>query len=167
MRYIDLLNTKLFDNKLKNKTQLVAIGQTAMMLLGFTKTTDDLDFNIPNKEDYLIFKTLYIQLKANFPKIDICSENSIFSTFVPEDYINKILLYRLYNNIELYILNPIDIICTKIAAGRETDVEDIKIMQKKYHFKREEILRRLKEYQFAGNDNIAFKNFDAVSYLFN
>ena len=42
----------LFDQELDKNIGLIAVGGTAMTLLGIKASTKDIDFNIPSKEDF-------------------------------------------------------------------------------------------------------------------
>jgi hypothetical protein len=46
-----------FDKQLDHKILLIAVGGTAMTLLGVKASTKDIDLNIPNRIDYNEFNT--------------------------------------------------------------------------------------------------------------
>ena len=75
---------RLIDKKLNKKITLVAIGGTAMTLLGLKSSTRDVDFCIKseNKKD---FEKV---LDKKF-KVDIFTDGYIFSEQLPADYSEK------------------------------------------------------------------------------
>jgi len=114
------------DLELKNKITIVAIGGTAMTLLGIKETTKDIDFNIPSDNDYNEFERVINEIGFNI-KIDYFKKDMILTEALPRDYLKIAIKYEHnFNKIKLYILNPIDIVCSKIARLSDRDIEDIK-----------------------------------------
>lgn len=146
----DLLNwLSVADKKLKSKITLIAIGGTAMTLIGLKPSTRDVDFCIESK-NVNIFKKI---IKNGKFKVDLFIDGFIFSEQLPDDYIeksNKIEAGLI--NIELRALSLIDIIITKAARYNERDEEDISAIAKINKVKREELEVRFKQVKetFAG-----------------
>ncbi|MBN2423366.1 hypothetical protein JXB41_09145 [Candidatus Woesearchaeota archaeon] len=150
---------KKIDKKVNKKITLIAVGGTAMTLLGLKSSTRDVDFCIESK-DANIFKK---HIKSDLFKVDLFYEGFIFSEQLPEDYINKSNQLKIgLKNIDLRTLSLIDIIITKAARYNERDEEDIAAIAKLKKINKNELLKRFNqiidtyagrkqdfEYQFA------------------
>jgi hypothetical protein len=147
-----------FDKRLNRKILLIAVGGTAMTLLGIKASTKDIDFNIPNKEDYNDFHALYKKISPGV-QIDYYGSNMVFSEALPKDYVKKARGYESgFTNITIKILHPVDIVCSKISRGSDVDMEDIKECIRAYRLKKSDIGNRAKGYSNAGSDALFRKN---------
>ena len=155
------------DLELKNTITIVAIGGTAMTLLGIKEATKDIDFNIPSDNDYNEFERVINEIGFNI-KIDYFKENMILTEALPKDYLKNAIKYEHnFNKIKLYILNPIDIVCSKIARLSDRDIEDIKTCIKYYNITKSQIEERAMQYGHAGNDQLYYDNLQlALDILF-
>ncbi len=143
-----------FDEQLRHKILLIAVGGTAMTLLGIKASTKDIDFNIPNKTDYNEFHRLYKRIAPGV-EIDHYGSNMVFSEVLPEGYINKASDYKTrFKNIKLKILHPLDIVCSKISRGSDADMEDIETCIKTFKLKKSSIMKRAKLFGRAGSDKM-------------
>ena len=157
---LDILHK--IDLELKNKITIVAVGGTAMTLLGLKKITKDIDFNIPSDNDYNEFERVINEIGFNI-KIDYYRKNTIFSETLPMDYLKIAIKYKYnFDKIELYILNPIDIVCSKIARLSDRDIEDIKQCIKHYNIRKSQIKERAMQYEHAGSDEVFNQNLEYV-----
>ena len=144
----DLLEwLKSIDGKLKKKIVLIAVGGTAMTLLGLKPSTRDVDFCI-SSEDKEHFEKL---LDDEF-KVDIFVDGYIFSEQLPNDYGEKSKEILPMENITLKALSPVDIVITKAARFNARDEEDIKAISK--YVKKEELVRRFEDVvdSYAGDE---------------
>ena len=147
-----------FDGQLHHKILLIAVGGTAMTLLGIKASTKDVDFNIPNRTDYNEFHRLYKRIVPGV-EIDHWGSNLVFSEVLPADYIDKASDYKTsFKNIKLKILHPLDIMCSKISRSSDADIEDIETCIKTYKLKKNSITNRAKLYEQVGNDRIFSNN---------
>ncbi len=145
-----------FDKQLHSRILLIAVGGTAMTLLGIKASTKDIDFNIPGKTDFDEFNKLYRKIAPGVT-IDYYGSNMVFSEALPKDYIAKASDYKSnFKNIALKVLDPIDIVCSKISRGSDADIEDIRDCIKIYKLKKNRVAVRSKQYSRAGSDR-AFK----------
>ena len=139
------------DKKLENKIILVAVGGTAMTLLGLKPSTRDIDFCMESK-DINIFRKL---AKNGKFKVDLFQDGYIFSEQLPDDYLDKSTrLETNLANIELRTLSLIDIILTKAARYNERDEEDIGTIAKTIKIEKEELIKRFNQMKdtFAGRE---------------
>jgi len=79
------------------------------------------------------------------------------------DYLKIAIKYKYnFDKIELYILNPIDIVCSKIARLSDRDIEDIKQCIKHYNIRKSQIKERAMQYEHAGSDEVFNQNLEYV-----
>jgi len=92
----------------------------------------------------------------------------ILTEALPRDYLKIVIKYEhKFNKIKLYILNPIDIVCSKIARLSDSDIEDIKECIKYYNITKSQIEERAMQYEHAGNDQLYYDNLQvALEILF-
>ena len=77
---------KGIDERINRKIILVAVGGTAMTLLGLKPSTRDVDFCIEGKNSKLFKEAI----KDSEFKVDLFQDGFIFSEQLPDDYIEKI-----------------------------------------------------------------------------
>ncbi len=111
------------DKLLEGEVTLVAVGGTAMTLLGLKSSTIDIDFCL-RKADKKMFEKV-INKKDKQWKIDLFVDGYIFSEQLPADYLSKSKEIKRMEHIVLKALDPIDIIITKAARLNARDEEDI------------------------------------------
>lgn len=133
---------KKVDRKLQRRITLVAVGGTAMTLLGLKPSTIDVDFCIDGKDIGIFGKVT----KDSEFKVDLFQDGFILSEQLPEDYIQK--SNRIETgmvNIDLRTLSLVDIIITKIARYNERDEEDIAAVLKNRAVDKEELIKRFNQ----------------------
>jgi hypothetical protein len=139
------------DKKLKEKIILIAVGGTAMTLLGLKPSTRDVDFCVEGK-DAAIFRRLS---RNNQFKVDIFHDGFIFSEQLPDDYIEKSnKISADFTKIDLRTLSLADIILTKAARYNERDEEDIARIASTNKVNKQELTKRFKQVSetFAGRE---------------
>ena len=154
----DLINwLKKADKRLKAKIELVAIGGTAMTLLGLKPSTRDVDFCLDSKDKEDFKKAIDDQFI-----VDIFTDGYIFSEQLPEDYKEKAKELLVLGHITLKALDPIDIITTKAARLNARDEEAIKTLAK--HVDKDKLISRFKPVfdSFAGNEDDYKYHFELI-----
>jgi len=148
---------KKVDRKITKKIIVVAVGGTAMTLLGLKPSTMDIDFCI-SSEDKQEFKKA---IDKTF-RVDLFFDGYIFSEQLPKDYAEKSKEILKLKNITLKTLSPEDIVITKSARLNARDEEDIQAITK--YVKREELIERFKQVigTYAGNEEDYRMNFEVV-----
>lgn len=145
------------DKKLHKKIIIVAVGGTAMTLLGLKSSTIYVDFCLRGEDKERFEKAM----KKEF-KVDIFVDGYIFSEQLPEDYeeIAKEILELTY--IKVKALHPIDIIITKTARLNARDEEDIAAVVK--YVDKKELVKRFAEVAktYAGREEDYQYNFEVV-----
>lgn len=149
---LDLLN--LYDEELDKQILVIAVGGTAMTLLKIKSSTKDIDFNIPYNDDFKEFTRVKNKIETDI-KIDSWYSNLIFSEILPEDYIDLSIKYKTdFKNIDLRILNPIDIACSKISRLSDSDMSDIKSCIKYVNITKSQLIERASQYSRVGSDEV-------------
>lgn len=128
---------------LKRKVHLIACGGTAMTLLNVKVSTKDIDFMVPNENEYAyLIKTLedlgYYQVTVYRWKrtgkfvYDLFCGNKIHTTELLESPLenNNNTVFEEYSFIYLGILNFYDLIISKIFHGTQVDFEDCTMLIK-------------------------------------
>ena len=148
---------KGIDKRLVRKINLVAVGGTAMTLLGLKPSTRDVDFCIASEDKRDFEKAL-----DDAFRVDIFTDGYIFSEQLPDDYleISKDIL-RL-RNIKLRALSYVDIVVTKAARLNARDEEDIKAVAK--FVSKDELIKRFNQVRktYAGNEEDYNLNFNYI-----
>ncbi len=134
----DLL--EVLNEDLTKKITLVAAGGTAMTLLDLKDSTLDIDFTIPGC-DRIEFEQV---LRSNPPgyKVDRWTDGCVFCQTLPRDYLEKSIKIKEFSHITLRVLQPVDIIVTKIGRLNDRDIQDIELCIRKCNVSEAEIKER-------------------------
>lgn len=133
---------KKIDKKLSKKIVVIAVGGTALTLLGLKSSTRDVDFCL-RKKDVAEFKK---HVNSGPFKVDIFEEGYIFSEQLPQDYIQKSKTVNIHlKKIEFKTLSVEDIILTKLARYNERDEEDISQIMKSIKISKENMIKRYRQ----------------------
>lgn len=158
----DLLNwLREVDKRLKRSIVLIALGGTALTLLGFKEFTRDVDFCIDSK-DYSYFNDI---IKDSKWKIDLFQDGYIFSEQLPSDYVDRaITINTNFNKIDIRALSFVDIIITKVARFLERDEEDISSIFRRVEIDKKELESRFEQIvgTFAGREEDFRYHFNLV-----
>ncbi|MBI2666511.1 hypothetical protein HYX13_02770 [Candidatus Woesearchaeota archaeon] len=111
------------DQKLSQKMTLIAVGGTALTLLGLKESTLDVDFCISGKH-FSEFKKFAVSTTF---VVDLFQDGYIFTLQLPKDYREKAETIPFSGKyLSLKVLSLEDIILTKTARFTTRDIEDIK-----------------------------------------
>lgn len=159
---VDFLNE--IGKTLDRKIVLVAAGGTALTLYRAKVSTIDIDFTGPAKDIELFQKAV----RATQPgfKVHVWPSGQVFSQFLPDDYLRKSRRIRSLKNIDLRALAPVDIVVTKAGRLDERDLDDIAACIKMFGLTRNAIVRRGKQVEYAGNQDVFDYNLESVSQRF-
>jgi len=126
-----------WDGFLRKKVHLIACGGTAMTLLGVKASTKDIDFVVPNENEYeYLIKTLkqlgYRSVsgsgwaKDDGFSFDLFRGKRVHTTELLESPINEgnHQLIKEYRHIYLGALNCYDLIISKLFRSSSVDIED-------------------------------------------
>lgn len=145
------------DSRLTRKMTVIAVGGTAMTLLGLKPSTRDIDLCIRSEDREELSKAL-----GKEHAVDFFIDGYIFSEQLPDDYIGKSKKLVEMKNIELRVLGISDIIITKAARLNARDEEDIEAAAK--HANKEELIERFKQVAetYAGREEDFRHNFSII-----
>jgi predicted nucleotidyltransferase len=147
-----LIETLLeFDRHLGRSITVVAVGGTALTLLGEKESTKDIDVCFESEGDMSRFVKVAGRLGYRMESgrlaghgviIDVYSNGYIFCVQLPPDYREKAVAIRSMDKIQLFALSPEDIVITKTARLNERDIEDIKTIFSSYDVGKENLVSR-------------------------
>jgi hypothetical protein len=148
---------KEIDNRLDESIEIIAVGGTAMTLIGLKSSTRDVDFEIAAGNEYAFKKALDDRFK-----VDIFTDGYIFSVQLPEDFKDKASDVLILPNLLVKTLSPEDIIITKTARLNARDEEDIAALST--HIDKGALTKRFRQirYSYAGNLSDFDYNFSIV-----
>ncbi len=133
------------DGRVEESVTLIAVGGTAMTLLGLKEATKDFDFCTPSRREQNIVKTASERVKGDL-RMDLFREGYIFSVQLPSDYARKARqLDFKFKKLTLKILHPVDIIVSKTDRLSERDLEDIKALIREKRIKKKALEQRYSE----------------------
>lgn len=129
---------------LKRKVHLVACGGTALTLMDIKPSTKDVDFIVPIKQEYrYLIKTLkdlgYKQQtgsgwhkSGNLFVFDLFMGQRIHTTDLLESPLEKgnHTLFKEFSHLYIGILNPYDLIASKLFRGTAVDFEDCLVLMR-------------------------------------
>jgi len=141
-----------FDKYLTRRMKIIAIGGTALTLLGKKASTKDIDFCFISEADKTAFTRIAERLGYT-PEppsklighglgVDIYSNGYIFCVQLQPDYAERSVKIMELQKIELFSLNPIDLIITKTARFNDRDREDLVTILKNYSLNQSELVGR-------------------------
>ena len=152
---------KAIDELLEEDIEVIAVGGTAMTLLGLKSSTIDIDFDF-NDKDYEIIKDIKDLVPTGF-RVDIFRRGWIVTQQLPPDYIdNKIKIEIEFKHISLYALHPLDIVATKIPRLIDRDLEDIKTCIETYNLTKDQVEKRTKQIEYGASDKDFMTNLTYV-----
>lgn len=147
------------DRRVKSKITMVAVGGTAMVLMGLKESTKDIDFCAGSQKDYDFMKRLKIR---NDFKVDLFYNGYIFCLQLPSDYIRRARALKTgLKMLNIKILSPIDIVITKSSRLNQRDIEDIRAVISKKKISREKLVLRFNEVKksWPSSDKTLEENF--------
>ena len=146
-RLLDFL--ELIDQEMPRQITLVAVGGTAMTLIGAKPSTRDIDFTGP-KEDVALFERVHMTIPHGW-KIDTWADGWVFAQCLPPDYLAKSKKIRQFRNIDLRALDPLDIVVTKIERLDERDIQDIQECIRRFKLTKSDVKRRASQLDYLDN----------------
>jgi len=173
-----LNNISIWNRYLKRKAQIIACGGTALTLLNIKESTKDVDFLIPEPEEYKYLINTLIDLgyekttatgwqKNRGFVYDLFVGKTIFTTELLESPLKagNHIIFREFSSIYLGILNYYDLIITKLFRYTSVDVDDcLTVLREK---KREIDMEKLKSrfYETSSYDISDQKNRKNFEYF--
>src|SRR3989338_2906532 len=143
----------------RKKIHLIACGGTALTLLGYKASTADVDFLVPDKNEYARLVTFlkeagYEQINRHRWKrpgeillFDLFEGDAVFTTHLLASPLEpgRNRKIREFKKIYLGVLNSIDLIITKLFRGNAVDMDDCKLLVENEPINFDELKARYKE----------------------
>lgn len=141
-----------FNSYLASRIRIIAVGGTALTLLGKKASTKDVDFCFEDEKEQnrFIQSAKRLGYSVDPPNrlirkdiaIDIYSGGYIFAVQLPADYKEKATLIKEMEKIALFALSPLDLIVTKAARFNQRDDEDLRSILLNYPLDQNELVER-------------------------
>jgi hypothetical protein len=133
-----------WDSSITKKVLVVACGGTALTLNGYKPSTKDIDFLVPRFDEYdhlmdvLTTKLSYKDTDVGFRdpsgvyRFDLYRGNVVFQTELldPVDRPDRHKVIHAHHRLTVGVLNPYDLIISKMFRGDDVDVQDSITMMK-------------------------------------
>lgn len=153
------------DKKLSRNMTVIAVGGTALTILGLKESTRDVDFCISSK-NFIDFKKAAVTKKF---VVDLFQDGYIFTLQLPKDYEERAEAIPFSGkHLSLKVLSLEDIILTKTARFATRDIEDIKAVVVTGKIKLEVLKKRFREVfeTYGGRDEDYQYHFELMLKMF-
>jgi len=153
------------DRKLTEEIVIVAVGGTAMTLLGLKESTRDVDFCVERK----CFEKFKKIAKSEIFVVDLFRDGYVFALQLPDDYLKLALDFSdSFKNLKLKILKLEDIVLTKTSRLNARDIEDIRALAETGKIDIKFLKGRFEEIcdSFAGREGDYRYHFELVLKMF-
>jgi len=143
----------------REKIHLIACGGTALTLLGYKPSTVDVDFVIPVEKEYKRLTAFLAhagyerqsghrwQRPGEVVLFDLFAGNYVYTTGLLDSPLEegRHRKIREFKRIYLGVLNPIDLIITKLFRGSEIDFQDCELLFRSEKIDMKELGERYRE----------------------
>lgn len=164
------------DIRLKEHIFIIALGGTALSLMGLKEKTKDMDFFMEGVDfDYFDSVIEKLSEEENIPRKDIdywiggeilFVKGQWLESRLPPDYLTIALDYKNINleHITLKILNPVDLVVTKVGRFNDQDRIDIPNLIKIYNINKQLLEDRFSYFvnSYTGNKAPMINNFNFI-----
>ena len=161
----------------RGKIRLIACGGTALTLLGYKESTKDVDFLLPDESEYE--RLVKFLEEASYDPVTQFGwkrpeENIIYDLYPGKKVYSTELLtspleeggnrkVREWRKIYLGVLNPVDLIISKMFRGTEADIEDSLALLRREKVDLKKLEGRCRETaKYDTGESKALKNFDTL-----
>ena len=161
----------------RGKIRLVACGGTALTLMGHKESTKDVDFLVPEPDEYE--RLAGFLAKAGYQKETEygwrhAGETILFDLYLGKRvYVTELLTspldrggsrkWKTWKKIEVSILNPADLIISKMFRGTEVDIQDSLLLLSKENMSLKKLQTRYRETaQYEINEAKVLRNLELL-----
>ena len=158
----------------REKIRMIACGGTALTLLGYKESTKDVDFLLPDKGEYE--RLVKFLEGAGYEPVTSCGwkrsgENIIFDLYPGKRVYSTELLtspleeggnrrVKEWKKIYLGVLNPVDLIISKLFRGTDADLQDSLELLKREKVDLKKLEKRYRETaRYETGESRVLKNF--------
>ena len=135
---IDLFFKKLAE-LIEEDIDIYILGGCALILLGASRTTQDIDFEIKGASDETIERIQQFCIDKNIP-VNFSEDVGMWGMISINNNRDTALPYSDFGKINVRILDPLDMSIGKIERFTDIDVQDVTYLIKKFSINAEELL---------------------------
>src|SRR3972149_6369566 len=135
---IDLFFKKLAE-LIEEDIDIYLLGGCALILLGASRTTQDIDFEIKGASDETIERIQQFCNDKNIP-VNFSEDAGMWGMISINNSRDTALPYSDFGKINVRILDPLDMSIGKIERFTDIDVQDVTYLIKKFSINAEELL---------------------------
>lgn len=143
MEFKDKGDVNLFFKKLSEliteEIDVYLLGGCALIILGASRTTQDIDFEIRGASDETIERIQQFCNDKNIP-VNFSEDAGMWGMISINNNRDTALPYSDFGKINVKILDPLDMSIGKIERFTDIDVQDVTYLIKKFSMKPEELL---------------------------
>ena len=136
-------DVNLFFKKLSElvteKIDVYLLGGCALIILGASRTTQDIDFEIKGASDETIERIQQFCIDKNIP-VNFSEDAGMWGMISINNNRDTALPYSDFGKINVRILDPLDMSIGKIERFTDIDVQDVTYLIKKFSINAEELL---------------------------
>ncbi len=136
--YIDLFFKRLAE-LIEEDIDIYLLGGCALILLGASRTTQDIDFEIKGASDETIEMIQQFCNDENIP-VNFSEDAGKWGMISINSNRNTTLPYCSFGRIKVRILDPFDMIIGKIERFTDIDIQDVTFLIGKFSIEAEELL---------------------------
>ena len=124
-------------------TVAVGLGGTAMTLLNIKNSTEDVDF-ILEEGDTTEFAIIARDVCGT--NVDVFGRCNAYSTQMPDDYVYRSTKIVSFDKMDVYAMDLLDVVLTKMARGESRDYDDSRLCLKFGAYDKSKIVKRMQDY---------------------
>ncbi len=151
----------LVEEHLEEEITLVAVGGTALTLIGAKSSTLDIDFTGPRPSI-----DAFLEASSKEPhgyEIDTWPDGTVFMVTLPDNYLDRSRVIETgLERIELRALHPVDLIVTKIARCDARDLDDIRTANDRFGITVDQVTERVPKIVYVGSADAYEANLQTV-----
>ncbi|OHC02620.1 MAG: hypothetical protein A3H23_09995 [Planctomycetes bacterium RIFCSPLOWO2_12_FULL_40_19] len=121
------------------KIDVYLLGGCALIILGASRTTQDIDFEIKGASDETIERIQQFCIDKNIP-VNFSEDAGMWGMISINNNRDTALPYSDFGKINVRILDPLDMSIGKIERFTDIDVQDVTYLIKKFSINAEELL---------------------------
>ena len=150
-RTLNYINSELIDIGVQRKFDLYSLGGTKLMLEDIKLTSKDMDF-VVSREDDRSLSEIVAKVKQEKGIIIDLFKDGIISEYRIPDYQQMAKRVNYYfSRLNLYSLGDLDLVLTKIIAGRDRDFYEVINFLKDKKISKDSLRKRFSEFTLNKN----------------
>ncbi len=129
--------------------RLYCMGGTKMVLSDLRQSSEDLDFLVPSYDTFRVLSTYIVELELKRKiRFDVFLEDDLPGYYYKEFEENSKKANYQFKHLDLYFIDDVDFVITKVLAGRPKDIDDISKVLSAKNISKEELIKRFRKIRF-------------------